>query len=389
MRALTLLLLVPGLAIGASALEALNGDANVAAQESQTRDIERAKARFRVGKQAFDEERFDDAAQAFLDAYRFSGRSELLFNVAQSFRRAGHLQKAADYFQQYLEERPDAPNADAVVEAIIAVQEEMDAQMATVDVQTSPPGLNIFVNGELTPRCQSPCTVSLLPGEHTLVAREPNGGEISDTLTVAAKQQTSLRLEVAPQVQLGQLEVTTDVREGTISINGQAPVQLPMLAPVELPAGSHQLTVRAADRVWRGTVDVPPNDVRRILVPLGGIDGSSINTVQLTSIGLASSSVGLFLGAALLGRAAGQTHAALEDQQASDRPVDAGMVDRGKSQKTAANVLYGAGAATLSAGVGLYVWDMLRTSDASDSQAQPEPTEPQESSADVDLLGLR
>jgi hypothetical protein len=359
------------------------------AQDGENRDIEKAKERFRVGKTAFDAGEYKKAAEAFLDAYQFSGRSELLFNVAQSYRRAGELREAEKYFQKYLEEMPDAPNADQVVEKIIAIQEEMAQQMATVEVDTSPPGLNVFVDGEESARCQSPCSVSVLPGEHTLTARDPEGGEASTTLTVEAKQQTSVSIELEARVQTGKLEVSTDVRSGTLTVAGQGAQQLPMAAPLELPAGSHKLTVKADGKTWRGTIDVPANQTRRILIPLGGVEQQGGSPMRSAAYGLAGSSVGFLVGGILMGRAAGKTHEALKTQQNRLGSVDADMVDRGKNQQLSANILYGASIATLGAGVGLYLADTLGSGGADESEQDIPPSEDAEDDASVDMLGAR
>jgi hypothetical protein len=356
------------------------------------KDIEKAKERFRVGKTAFDEGNYEKAAEAFLDAYQFSGRSELLFNVAQSYRRAGDLRNAEQYFQKYLEEMPDAPNADQVVEKIIAIQEEMTAQMATVDVETTPPGLSVFADGEEAARCQSPCSVSLLPGEHTLTARDPEGGEASTTLTVEAKQETSVTIQVEAQVQTGQLEVSTDVRSGTMTVAGQGTQQLPLAAPLELPAGSHDITVEADGKTWRGTIDVPANQTRRILVPLGGVEQQGGSPIRSAAFGLGGASVGFLVGGILMGRASSSTYDALESQQNTFGSVEQGMLDRGQSQQLGANILYGASLATFGAGVGLFVWDMMRSGSGSESEQDIPPSEPADGSGDdanIDLLGSR
>ncbi|MGM0555775.1 MAG: PEGA domain-containing protein [Myxococcota bacterium] len=356
------------------------------------RDIEKAKERFRVGKTAFDEENYQKAAEAFLDAYRFSGRSELLFNVAQSYRRAGDLRNAETYFQKYLEEMPDASNADQVVEKIIEIQEEMAEQMATVDVETSPPGLNVFVDDEESARCQSPCSISLLPGEHRLTARDADGSEASTTATVEAQEETSVTIQVEAAVQTGQLDISTDVRSGTMTVAGQGTQQLPLTSPLELPVGTHDITVEADGKTWRGTIDVPANQTKRILVPLGGVEQQGGSPLRSASFGLGGASIGFLVGGILMGRASNDTFDALQSRQNTFGSVDQDMIDRGKSQQTGANILYGASIATFSAGVGLFVWDMMSSGSTTESEEQIPPSEPSDDSdddANIDLLGSR
>ena len=108
---------------------------------AQTRDLEKAKDSYKSGKEAYDSGDFLTAAKKFVESYEYSGRDELLFNIGQAYRQAGRLIEAEKYFQQYLQAKPDAANADDVVNYVIEIQQ----QIADGTYET-PEKLNIAVD---------------------------------------------------------------------------------------------------------------------------------------------------------------------------------------------------------------------------------------------------
>lgn len=355
-RRFTPILIALAMCVGASAIIAPPSPLVGEASAQSKADIEQAKKRFRAGKKHYDGEEFLKAAQAFYEAWELSSRSELLYNVGRSYRKAGELEKAEKFLQQYLNELPDASNADEVVESIIQIQEEMAAQMASVDVDASRAGVDILVNQEPEPRCQTPCTISLLPGEHLLTARTEGIEPIARTVTIEAEQKSSIQFELP-----GRLHISTDERSGTIRVAGAGQYSLPLAEPIVLSSGTHEVTVIGAkDARWTGEVDVSGGEVTRILVPLSGIEGGAENSnlLRTTSYGLMGASAGFLIGGIVLGMQASDAHAALDRQQQALGSVDRDLVASGQSAQIGANVLYALGAVSLASGAGLFAWDV-------------------------------
>lgn len=73
----------------------------VSAQTGET-DDERARSHFLAGRSYFEQRRYNEAAEQFYDAYRLSGRTDLLINVATSYERAQQPDRAADMLEEYL-----------------------------------------------------------------------------------------------------------------------------------------------------------------------------------------------------------------------------------------------------------------------------------------------
>jgi tetratricopeptide (TPR) repeat protein len=107
-----------------------------ASGETQARDA------FAAGRTALDEGRSEDALADFREAYRLSGRPELLYNIGMVEERLHHDRPALEAFEGYLEAIPAATNRASVEERIRNLREEIardDAVSAALS-QTSQPG---------------------------------------------------------------------------------------------------------------------------------------------------------------------------------------------------------------------------------------------------------
>lgn len=128
----------------------LSSIAPVAAQSASDRDPEtqaerdkRARTEFEHGRKAFDEGDYRGAWGFFHNAYRLSGRAQLLFNIGQTADRLGRDSEALQAFKMYLERLPKADNERDVENRIRALEERVkDAERVP-----APPAL-----GEPTPQ---------------------------------------------------------------------------------------------------------------------------------------------------------------------------------------------------------------------------------------------
>ena len=94
-------------------------DAN---NEQFERDDQEARDLFKLGKQAFDEGRFDRALMYFKDAYVLSHRAALLSNLGSALDRLRRDDEALEAYKSYLEQVPDAPNRAFVEERVRVIE---------------------------------------------------------------------------------------------------------------------------------------------------------------------------------------------------------------------------------------------------------------------------
>lgn len=71
------------------------------AQEPDQDAIERSKQLYANGTTLYEEGNYAQAAQAFEEAYTLSEREVFLYNISNAWERAGDLDKALDYLNQY------------------------------------------------------------------------------------------------------------------------------------------------------------------------------------------------------------------------------------------------------------------------------------------------
>lgn len=91
-------------------------------QFSQAEDeiSDEAREAFRLGKEAYSEENYEEAIEHLERAYRLSKVPALVFNLAQAHRLRGPdgCQEAVRLYQRYLEDDPNAPNRKEALERI-------------------------------------------------------------------------------------------------------------------------------------------------------------------------------------------------------------------------------------------------------------------------------
>jgi tetratricopeptide (TPR) repeat protein len=79
-----------------------------------------AKRHVELGVDHYNAGRYAEAVKEFELAYRLSNRPALLFNIARAESKLGHEEAAIAFLHRYLEERPNAPDAPAVLAEIEA-----------------------------------------------------------------------------------------------------------------------------------------------------------------------------------------------------------------------------------------------------------------------------
>lgn len=317
---------------------------------AQQRDLEKAKEAYQVGKAAYDAGDFLAAATKFVESYEYSGRDELLFNIGQAYRQAGKLIESERYFQQYLQAKPDAPNADDVVNFVIEIQQQIAAEYGTVEFASQVPAKVVVGDA----RCDTPCVLTLKAGKVTYTATSKSGSKTGEVVLEPSKTAT-VALAFEPGEKTGFVKLESD-RPATVSVDGRDIATLPLARPLELPEGDHQLLVKDGKAQWAGTVNVGADETLRMVVPLSG--GGETSWKRVAAYTLGGTGVAFAVGAIVMGMQASDTFDTLDAQQNQRGYADSDLVSQGESQALTANVLYVASALAIGAGVGLFVWDL-------------------------------
>ncbi|HKU42181.1 MAG TPA: hypothetical protein VJR89_28680 [Polyangiales bacterium] len=116
---LGLLVLLTAAGVEAQATRTKSAGAQTASDDQEARDL------FKLGKQAFDEGRFERALKYFKDAYELSHRAALLSNIGTVLDRLRRDEEALQAYKSYLEQVPDAANRSLVEERVRVIEAAM------------------------------------------------------------------------------------------------------------------------------------------------------------------------------------------------------------------------------------------------------------------------
>lgn len=98
-----------------------------------------AKELYDSGLRHYNVSEYDQALVDFKNAYQKSGRSELLYNIAQCYRAMGDATRAHAHYRAFLRENPDAPNRAEVEKLMAAMEVAMKAQKQPPSDASPPP----------------------------------------------------------------------------------------------------------------------------------------------------------------------------------------------------------------------------------------------------------
>jgi tetratricopeptide (TPR) repeat protein len=105
---------------------------NARADEQQRDDHERARVAFKSGSRHYNLGEFQQALDAFREAYRAVDDPSFLFNIAQCERQLGHKREAVRSYRAYLNNAPATPNREQVKQLITQLDKEIADEQATV-----------------------------------------------------------------------------------------------------------------------------------------------------------------------------------------------------------------------------------------------------------------
>jgi hypothetical protein len=143
------------------------------------------------------------------------------------------------------------------------------ASLGTLDVQSSPAGVAVFIDGEA--RGQTPAKLSLTPGAHILELRGRGVPKVIP-VNITAGGQVSQYLEFANTPVSGQLQVQSRPAGARVVVDGvdrgAAPVTVSNLTP-----GDHEVVLQAGTASVRQVVNVQAGGTASIVAPVEDAEG--------------------------------------------------------------------------------------------------------------------
>jgi hypothetical protein len=137
----------------------------VSAQDNR----EEARTHFNRGVEAFEAGTFEQALDAFQEAYRLAPHPSVRVNMANCYERLGRPIEAIFHFQRFLAESESVPAAQR--REVQAAVRRLEGQIGNVTFRVSPDGALVRIDGQEIRRAPIGEAVRLMPGSHTVEVR--------------------------------------------------------------------------------------------------------------------------------------------------------------------------------------------------------------------------
>lgn len=340
--------------------------------------LEQAKTYFNAGAQAYEAGRFGAAIQAFQQAYALAPRPAILFSLAQAERKSWYVDKRGDdlrnaieHYHRYLDlvstggRRGDAADALAELEPIaarLAPQGTASTSAGPAEAKTrimvtsSTPGARASLDeGPLT---EVPLIDDVKPGKHHV--RVEAEGYFDESREALAATGSLSAVDVPLRDRPALLSVGIDA-SASLSVDGRPTASTPLPRPLELPAGTHVITItRNGSRAFTREITLERGKPASLDVKL---QTSGQRTVAWVFFGVAGAAVlagGAFTGGAFVEQSNAQK---ILNAQATGNipPGDVGAYQSDVTSRdrwrTAAFATFGAGVGLAAVGSVLWLFD--------------------------------
>ncbi|MEJ7735245.1 MAG: PEGA domain-containing protein [Polyangiaceae bacterium] len=161
--------------------------------------IETARARYKEGALAFQQKRYKDAIDLFLEADRLASSPAFAFNVAIAYEAMGDTASTLRWLRTYLRRAPDAADRPAVEERIRSHEQKLAARgVQQVTLLSTPEGATVELDGRAVG--VTPWTGEIAPGSHEAVLQLRGWLDARQRFELAADRASdvSIALSAAP-----------------------------------------------------------------------------------------------------------------------------------------------------------------------------------------------
>jgi tetratricopeptide (TPR) repeat protein len=228
--------------------------------------VAEAKRLYDAGGQAYEQGRYRIAIDALEEAYRLAPRAPTAFSAAQAYRLqyfvdgdVRRLARAVELYRAYLDLAPDGNRREHAAQhlaTLVPILERLrregvgegrgrppEPARTQVIVACRTPGASVRVDdGAPEP---APAAFEVVPGKHSIHVEAAE--HLPQTLDTVAVAGSVVALNVALDPQPGAVQVRAP-KGARVVVDDRLVGSSPLLGPVELPPGHHQVAVTASGR---------------------------------------------------------------------------------------------------------------------------------------------
>ncbi len=206
----------------------------------------RYKARVDTGKKAYSRGEYERAIEEFKAAFDIKPSAGLLFNIAKSYERMARYEEAIDFFTQYLDLDPNAPDRADVEETIRGHQKKLRDRFQELSVSSNPPGADIYLDDRNAGlQGQTNFRFKVKPGPHTIYLDLNGYKPVKKDFVMPDDAPLALEFALEKLKNVGFATIDVNVDGARIFVDGAIIGLSPYKQKKALPAGEHQITVEA------------------------------------------------------------------------------------------------------------------------------------------------
>jgi hypothetical protein len=229
--------------------------------------VDRAKRHYQQGSEAFSVGRFEEAIKELEEAYRLSGESVLLYNIAKAYEKLGGLEEAMRHYRDYLDLTRDVAEEDrAEVEKTIAALEERRRQtLPALTVRTAPEGAKVYIDTKARVAGQTPYKERIELGVHKLTVELKGFEVIEKEIEMIKDKPLVLDFELVAIQEFGEIQIVGNVNGARIFLDGKNIGITPLSEVQKVEVGVHRVHMERED-YFHYDVDVTVPKGRTALV---------------------------------------------------------------------------------------------------------------------------
>jgi tetratricopeptide (TPR) repeat protein len=234
------------------------------------------EARMNSGRDAYRRGDYNGAVDAFKAAFDTEPTGSALYNVAKSYEKMSRYEEAADYFSQYLEVAPTAPDRKDVQESIRRLRRSIASRFQELAISSQPIGADVYLDDRNRGHTgQTDSRLKVSPGPHTLYI-DLNGYEtVKREFVMPDDQPLALDFAMKKLEVVGYLEIDVNRDGARIFVDGAIVGVSPFKQHRAVEVGTHQVQVELAGfSRFSQEVEVDRDQITSVKAELTGYSAS-------------------------------------------------------------------------------------------------------------------
>lgn len=202
------------------------------------------EARMVSGRRAYQRGNFEAAIEDFQAAFDVRAEPGALYNIAKAYEKMARYEDALEFYGQYLELAPNAPDK-ADVEAIMTrLRRDLKARFQELSISSTPPGAEVYLDERNDGIIgQTPLHTKLPPGPHRIYIEANGYKPIERAFVMPDDKPLALDLALEELENVGYVTLDVDQAGARIFIDGAIVGLSPFTQKKALEAGEHQVVV--------------------------------------------------------------------------------------------------------------------------------------------------